>query len=208
VVIGGDIVSAFVVSGFQSFKSLSPGICKPFDAGRDGLNLGEGAGTLILSTARHSDQITMVGGASANDANHISGPSRTGEGLFLAVTKALAQSNVLPSGIDFISAHGTATPFNDEMESKAFSRCGLGNVPLNSFKAYIGHALGGAGVIESAFAIHGMKQSLIYPTLGYKEFGVPEKITVTDTLTAKVQNTILKTASGFGGSNAAIVFKK
>ena len=212
VVIGGDIASEFVISGFLSFKSLANGICKPFDKDRSGLNLGEGAGTLILSTKPEQKNglplIKVTGGASNNDANHISGPSRTGEGLFLATTRAMKMAQIHPEQIDFISAHGTATPYNDEMESKAFSSAGLSTVPLNSLKAYFGHTLGAAGIIESLISIYGLTHDIIFKTLGFNELGVPEKITVVDTLTAKVQKNILKTASGFGGSNAAVVFAK
>ncbi|MEI6124545.1 MAG: beta-ketoacyl synthase N-terminal-like domain-containing protein [Bacteroidota bacterium] len=212
IVIGGDVASEFIVSGFQSFKSLSFGLCKPFDVNRDGLNLGEGAGTLVLTTNPSSHElekrISVLGGASSNDANHISGPSRTGDGLYYAVTKAMQQAGVEANQIDFISAHGTATPFNDEMESKAFASAGLSDVPLNSLKGYFGHTMGGAGTIEAVISLQGMKQNLLFGTLGYKEYGVPEKITIVDKLTEKVQNYILKTASGFGGCNAAVIFAK
>ncbi len=212
VVVGGDIASEFVVSGFQSFKSLSFGPCKPFDANRDGLNLGEGAGTIILTNNKESlptgDPIKVLGGGSANDANHISGPSRTGEGLYFAVTKAMQQASIVASQVDFVSAHGTATPFNDEMEAKAFAMAGLDKVPINSLKGYFGHTLGAAGIIESVFAIQGMKQGLIFNTLGYSDYGVPDTVVINDKLTQKEQKFIIKTASGFGGCNAAVVFAK
>jgi 3-oxoacyl-[acyl-carrier-protein] synthase I len=212
VICGGDIVSEFVVAGFQSFKSLSNGICKPFDVSRDGLNLGEGAACLLMSTHSGHDSskscIRVSGGAGSNDANHISGPSRTGEGLFFAVRRAMDEACLPPDAIDFISAHGTATPFNDEMESKAFSLAGLSDVPLNSLKAYFGHTLGGAGILESVITLESMQRNLIFPTLGYSEYGVPEKITVADHLIEKPLKNTIKTASGFGGCNAAVVFSK
>lgn len=212
VVIGADIASEFVVSGFQSFKSLSNGPCKPFDISRDGLNLGEGSGTILLSgdtaISRSDFEIKVLGGASSNDSNHISGPSRTGEGLFFAVEKAIRNSDINSKDLDFISAHGTATPFNDEMEAKAFNLAGLSAVPLNSFKGYIGHTLGAAGIIESVFSICGMRENLIYKTLGFHENGVPDPVNVNDRLLNTEINFILKTASGFGGCNAAIVYAK
>lgn len=212
VVVGGDIASEFVVSGFQSFKSLSFGPCKPFDANRDGLNLGEGAGTVILTNNKNNvmdaEPIRVLGGGSANDANHISGPSRTGEGLYFAVNKAMKQAAIAASQVDFISAHGTATPFNDEMEAKAFALAGLNQVPINSFKGYFGHTLGAAGIIESVFALQGMRQGFIFNTLGYSEYGVPDQVVINDKLTQKEQKLIIKTASGFGGCNAAVVYAK
>lgn len=212
VVIGGDIVSEFVVSGFLSFKSLSYGICKPFDVNRDGLNLGEGAGALILTSKKEilngNCLIEVLGGACNNDANHISGPSRNGEGLMLAVVRAMKNSGISSPQIDFISAHGTATPYNDEMESKAFSSAGLSETPLNSLKAFFGHTLGGAGAIESVIAVQGMKQNMMFNTLGFSEYGLAEKINIVNRLTEKQQNYVLKTASGFGGCNAAVIFAK
>lgn len=212
VVIGADIASEFVISGFQSFKSLSNGPCKPYDVNRDGLNLGEGAAALVLSTER--TQVTtntafeICGGASANDANHISGPSRTGEGLFLAVTKAMAISNTKAEEVQFISAHGTATPFNDEMESKAFNSAGLSKSPLNSMKGYFGHTLGAAGVIETALTLKSMQKHVMLKTLGFKEYGVPEAINILGEHLETSVDCSLKTASGFGGCNAALIIKK
>lgn len=212
IVIGADIASEFVISGFQSFKSLSEGPCKPFDANRNGLNLGEGAAAIVLTTdatlTDNKQPIELCGGASANDANHISGPSRTGEGLFFAVQRAMQISHTNPADLHFLSAHGTATPYNDEMESKAFSRAGLSEVPLNSMKAYFGHTLGAAGVIETAICLRSMKENILLKTLGYEEYGVPEPVNVLAETKAAVVDCCLKTASGFGGSNAALILKK
>ena len=104
IVCGADVLSKFVISGFMSFKALSPEICKPHDKDRVGLNLGEAAATIILSSKIQSD-FRIVNGSTSNDANHISGPSRTGEGLYRASVQALNEQR-----IDYISAHGTATP--------------------------------------------------------------------------------------------------
>jgi 3-oxoacyl-[acyl-carrier-protein] synthase-1 len=212
VVIGADIASEFVISGFQSFKSLSNGPCKPFDAQRDGLNLGEGAACIVLSSdeamLNEGPVLQVCGGGSANDANHISGPSRTGEGLYLAVQKAMEVSQTKAQEVNFISAHGTATPFNDEMESKAFAWAGLSETYLNSMKGYFGHTLGAAGVIETAICLHSMRSNLLLKTLGFSEYGVPEKVNVLAQNTETPVHCCLKTASGFGGCNAAIMIKK
>lgn len=212
VVSGGDVVNEFVVSGFQSFQSLSPDPCKPFDVNRNGLSLGEGCGTLVLTTNKNllngKDVFCIAGEGSSNDANHISGPSRTGDGLFFAVQKAMKQAGVSPESIDFVSAHGTATMYNDEMESKAFTLAGLQQVPLNSIKGYIGHTLGGAGLLETVIAMYCMKNNLLLKTLGYKSHGVPEPINVISQNREKKLSVCLKTASGFGGCNAAVILKK
>lgn len=210
VVTGGDLVSEFTVSGFQCFKAMSNAPCKPYDKNRVGINLGEGIGTVILTNQQPKDEtaILLAGGASSNDANHISGPSRTGDGLFLAINKALKDANCSTDQIDYMSMHGTATPYNDEMESKAIALAGLQEVPLNSLKGYIGHTLGAAGLIESIVAIHALKNNMLYASLGFEELGVPKQINVIKSTTSKPLTTCLKTASGFGGCNAAMVFSK
>ncbi|HEY8781748.1 MAG TPA: beta-ketoacyl synthase N-terminal-like domain-containing protein [Mucilaginibacter sp.] len=209
IIAGADVISKFILSGFESFQALSPQICKPFDCSRDGLNLGEGAGTIILSTnKKYGQNIKVKGGAVSNDANHISGPSRTGEELAYAIKKAMEEANVAIVDIDFISAHGTATVYNDEMEANAFHLAGLQTVPLNSLKGYYGHTLGAAGLIESIISIQSIKENLVLPTLGYKEMGVTNPLNIfSDPLPGNFKN-CLKTASGFGGCNAAVVFGK
>jgi len=110
--------------------------------------------------------------------------------------------------IDYISAHGTATPYNDEMESIALSRSGLDSVPVNSFKGYWGHTLGAAGIIEIAAGLHSIHNNILYKTLGYETPGTSHPISVIDhNLNASVNN-FLKIASGFGGSNAALIISK
>ncbi len=206
VVTGGDIMSKFVVSGFLSFMSLDINPCKPFDKNREGLTLGEGAGTIILSSGRHNDKYKaiFVNGSCSNDANHISGPSRTGEGLLIAIKNTIKEDK----NIDYISAHGTGTLYNDDMESKALKRAGIANVPVNSFKGYFGHTLGAAGIIETILGIYSMENNVLFRTANYEEFGVAENINVISTTRAEDIKTVLKTASGFGGCNAALLIKK
>jgi 3-oxoacyl-[acyl-carrier-protein] synthase-1 len=211
IVTGGDILSEFVVSGFQSFLSLSTIPCRPFDVSRDGLSLGEGFGTIILTSNPEyvNEKIIVTGGSSSNDANHISGPSRTGEGLYITIKNTLKEAGSKAiKHIDYISAHGTGTVYNDEMESKAITSAGMENVPVNSFKGYWGHTLGAAGIIESIAAINSMKENTLYKTMGFSKSGVSKNINVIDK-TEKVKiNNCLKIASGFGGCNAGIIFSK
>lgn len=209
VIVGADVITKFVLSGFQSFQAISTEPCRPFDKNRTGITLGEGAATMILSSnAEYSDRIKVLGGAVSNDANHISAPSRTGEELKQAIEKALSIAGLKAGDIDFVSAHGTATSYNDEMEAKAIASAGLDKVPLNSLKGYYGHTLGAAGLIESIISIQSLKQNLILPTLGFKTIGVSDAINVCTALTSAALKTCLKTASGFGGCNAAVVFSK
>ncbi len=208
VVCGADRVTRFVVSGFQSFKSVSLRGCRPFDVAHDGLTLGEAAGTVALTNKRDAGNIAIAGGASANDANHISGPSRTGEGSFIAIKKALAEAEKKGSDIDHISAHGTATPYNDEMESIALGRHHLEGVPVNSLKGYWGHTLGAAGILETIALAHEMKEGRMLKTLGYETRGVSVPIRVVAENQSKIQHCNLKMASGFGGCNAALILEK
>jgi len=211
VIIGADILSEFTLSGFQAFKAVSEGPCKPFDKNRTGMTPGEGAASIILTSEESlSDNsgIIIAGGASSNDANHISGPSRTGEELAFSIKAALKESHLSSEDIDFISGHGTATPYNDETESKALELSGLQNVPVSGTKAYIGHTFGATGIIETIIAAEAIKNSEIYKTIGFEELGVSGKINVQKEYKKTDINTALKTASGFGGCNAALVLKK
>lgn len=212
IVCGGDIISEFTPSGFQSFKAVSENPCKPFDANRDGITLGEGVGTIILSTdenlVKEENSIIYRGGANTNDANHISGPSRTGDGLYYAIRDALKEARKEDTKIDYISGHGTATPYNDEMESKAIAWAKLNHVPVNSLKSYWGHTLGAAGIIECIAGFHSIKNNCLIKTLGYSEHGVSENINVIREYQETKITNFLKTASGFGGSNAAVYFSQ
>lgn len=205
VINGTDIISEFVLSGFNSFKSLSTGPCRPFDISRDGLSLGEGSGTIILRGVKDPEPglIAVGEGFSMNDANHISGPSRTGEGLYLAISRVIGKTG---NSFDYISAHGTATAYNDEMEAVAINRAGLQDVPVNSLKGYWGHTLGAAGVIESAMTVYCMENSLLLNTMGFRESGVTLPLNIISSAMQMDLKKTLKLGSGFGGCNAALPF--
>jgi len=208
VVVGGDIASNFVISGFMSFMALSSKACKPFDKDRDGLTLGEASGCIVLSTTNKDNNIVIAGGANTNDANHISGPSRTGEGLFLSINNSLEEADINASEIDFISAHGTATNYNDEMEAIALSRSNLNSTPINSFKGYWGHTLGASGIIEVIASVESIKNNLLIKSLGFNNKGTTDRLNIVEENTVKQINTILKTSAGFGGANSSIIIKK
>ena len=207
VVVGADVLSKFVISGFQSFKALSNEQCKPFDANRKGLNLGEAAATIVFhkGTPKKGD-LVYRGGGNRNDANHISGPSRTGEGLYNAIQQTMKGLDY--SKLAFINAHGTATPYNDDMESWAIDRSGLSHVPVNSLKGYFGHTLGAAGILECIISGHALLDNTILSTIGHENFGVVKEITINKSNRASLNPLFLKIISGFGGSNAAICFEK
>lgn len=210
VIAGADIITQFVLSGFRSFHAVSDMPCRPFDARRNGITLGEAAATIVLSVQKPDVEETMQlsGGAVSNDANHISGPSRTGEELHQAIEAAVQEAGIQKSAIDFISAHGTATIYNDEMESKAINLSGLQQVPVNSLKGYYGHTLGAAGLVETVASVHSLKENIILPTPGFEVPGTTQPLVVSSALRTGLYSNCLKTASGFGGCNAAIVLRK
>ncbi|HEX6224392.1 MAG TPA: beta-ketoacyl synthase N-terminal-like domain-containing protein, partial [Chryseolinea sp.] len=211
-VVGADVLSQFIISGFQSLQALSPEQCRPFDAGRKGINLGECAAGVLLSSEPNAtgnkENVWIAGGGLSNDANHISGPSRTGEELGFAIGQALEEAGIGAGDVDFISAHGTATLYNDEMEAKAFHLMNLGETPLNSFKGYYGHTLGAAGILETILSVHSLKEDELIPSAGFESCGVTKAVNVIKKKESRVLKTCLKTASGFGGCNAAIILQK
>lgn len=209
VVVGADLFSPFVLNGFLSFQAIAHGPCRPFDAARTGINLGEAVASIVLSTEEGITPVArLAGGATSNVANHISGPSRTGEELAEAIRRAIADSEIRAEDVDMISAHGTATPYNDEMEAKALHLSGLSAIPLHSLKSYTGHTLGAAGVLESVMLIESIRRQQLIPSAGYQSHGVTVPVNVTTVMQPAQVRTVLKTASGFGGSNAAIVWAR
>src|SRR5690606_14514693 len=153
-VLAGDEVSEFGISGFTSFQAMSSEPCKPYDENRDGITIGEAAAAVYI-TSSPSDGLyfEVLGESAVNDANHISGPSRTGEGLFRSIINALKEAQVSAGQVDYLSAHGTATIYNDEMESIALTRAGLQHTPVNSLKGFYGHCLGASGLLEIIIAM-------------------------------------------------------
>jgi len=210
-VIAGDEISEFVISGFNSFQAIGSEPCKPYDKNRNGINLGEATAALYITSELNQNEkfkFKVLGDSAINDANHISGPSRTGDGLFASVQNAMKAAKVLAKQIDFISAHGTATLYNDEMEAIAFNRMELQNVPLNSMKGYYGHCLGASGLLESIISMESALKNTLIPSKNFEEMGVSQDLKIIKKNQPAEIKYILKTASGFGGCNAAIVFEK
>ena len=187
-VVAADEISSFVLSGFQSFQAVSPDPCRPYDKERTGITLGEAAAAAFLSMNPMGASAQILGSSSINDANHISGPSRTGEGLYLSVCKALAQAGITPEQLQLINAHGTGTLYNDEMEA-------------------IGHTLGASGLLETLLTIALSKRGKLLQSKGYTTLGVSQPIKVLAQTQSGEVTHFLKTASGFGGSNTAIVVR-
>ncbi len=208
VVIGCDIMSKFIISGFQSFKALSNTPCKPFDKNRCGLNLGEAIGTIVLERTHYkkSDSWQYVASSIHNDANHISGPSRTGEGSYRVLSDILTYIN--SEELAFVNAHGTATSYNDEMESLAINRAYLTEIPVNGLKGIFGHTLGAAGVIETILSMKAIDSGVVLPTVGFTETGTSCRLNISNTLRKTDKKAFIKILSGFGGSNAGIAYRK
>lgn len=208
-VAGFDLLCDFIVSGFNAFKSVSPVLCRPYDAARDGLTLGEAGGAVLLTTDRElsATGVTVAGGGISNDANHISAPSRTGDGLAFAIRAALREASLGAAAISMVNPHGTATLYNDEMESRALHLAGLCGTPCNSLKPYFGHTLGASGVIESIVTVHELAEGTVFGVKGYAECGVPYPLNISAEHRTTRTDAALKTASGFGGCNAAAVFR-
>ncbi len=214
VVVGGaDALCKFTVNGFNTLMILSEDKCKPFDKNRNGLNLGEGAGFLVLESeklvrANNKKIYAKVSGYSnKNDAYHQTATSENGEGPYLCMTEALTSARLTPKEIDYINAHGTGTPNNDITESIAIHRVfGDQYPPFASLKPYIGHTLGAAGVVEAIVSIVCLNKQMIFGGINYhnpiEEVAVyPEK----ETQEASVLN-VMSNAFGFGGNDTSIIF--
>lgn len=208
IVAGCDILCEFITSGFASFKSIGSLPCRPYDEHRDGLTLGEAAAAVLLTSEdfrNECDRIYLGGGAISNDANHISGPSRTGDGLYYAIRNAMQEAGVCNSDVGFVNTHGTATRYNDEMESKAIAWAELTDKPLNSIKGYIGHTLGASGVVETIVCAEELKKGYIYGTRNFTISDTSHRLAVSSHHRPFSGRCCIKTSSGFGGCNAAIV---
>lgn len=208
VVCGAEVQSRFIVSGFLSLKAVSGNLCRPFDAERCGLNLGEAAATMVVSAVDSVPEGAweLVDGATRNDANHISGPSRTGEGGYKTLRYVMESCD--PSELAFVNVHGTSTLYNDEMESIALHRAGLSDVPVNALKGFFGHTMGAAGILESLISMQAADAGVVLATRGYEKCGVSCPVNVLPENRVTDKTAFIKLLSGFGGCNAAMLFRK
>lgn len=215
IVCGCDTPRQFILSGFQSLKALSPEPCRPFDMERMGLNLGEAAATLILSKKPIQGNSWRMGdGFIRNDAFHISTPSKTADGLYLSLQRTLESFTKeisstckqidLKAHLAFINAHGTATLFNDQMESVAIGRAGLSDLPANAYKSFWGHTMGAAGILETIISMKAIDDDMILGTRGFSELGVSGKMNICAENRPTDKKGFIKMLSGFGGCNATI----
>ena len=210
-VVGVDQLSAFVTAGFSALMAMDPAGCRPFDSERRGLTPGEAGAAMVLvrSTRAPRGSIQLSGWGSSNDANHQTGPSRDGSGLALAIRCALEMTGVSPGEIDYVNAHGTATNYNDAMESKALHTVfGSACPPVSGSKGLLGHTLGAAGVVETILCVLAMQERLLpgTPRLRVAQEGFPSSL-VHEPRAAERMQYVLKLNTGFGGTNGAIVLR-
>ncbi len=215
---GVETLCEFVVSGFNCLRATTAGVPRPFDERRDGLQLGEGAAVLIVESATHAARrgthptVEVAGTGLSGDAGHMTAPARDGAGAARAMHAALADAGVAPDAVDFISAHGTGTVYNDAMEIAAISRVfgeSAPRIPVNSIKGAVGHTLGAAGGFEAIMCARILDEGLIPPTANCEQLpsscpldivrGAPRRRRV---------RTALSTSSAFAGNNAAIVLRQ
>jgi 3-oxoacyl-[acyl-carrier-protein] synthase-1 len=214
VVVGGtDSLTLFTISGFKSLMIFDEDWCRPFDDTRKGLNLGEGAGYIVIESEK-SLEITkkqplavLSGYSNASDAFHQTASSPDGHGAKLSMTEALRVANIQPEEIDYINAHGTATPNNDLSESQAIQSIFNDRIPpFSSTKSYTGHTLAASGGIEAVFAILALQNGYLYPNLNFKtpisETGLVPQTTFEE---GKKIRHVLSNSFGFGGNNSTII---
>jgi len=212
---GTDGLSKFTLNGFNTLMILDKDQCRPFDASRRGLNLGEGAAYIVLEREENAKAeskkiyATLSGYANANDAFHQTASSEEGDGPFLAMKNALDKGNISPEDVDYINVHGTGTDNNDLTEGRALIRLfGDKLPPFSSTKAYTGHTLGAAGSVESIISILSLQKNTMFPNINFKE--VINEIGIRPI--SKVEKTelqhVLTNSFGFGGNDSSLLFSK
>ena len=216
VIVGGtDALAKFTINGFKTLMILSDTYNTPFDHNRKGLNLGEAAAFLVLESddvvqKENKKVLAYVSGfGNANDAYHQTASSENGEGAFLAMQKALKIANLKPSDIDYINAHGTATPNNDLSEGRAILRIFEENVPeFSSTKAFTGHTLAAAAAIEAVYSVLALQNNIIFPNLNFKTPMEEFDLVPQTTLKEKTLHYVLSNSFGFGGNCSTVIFSK
>jgi 3-oxoacyl-(acyl-carrier-protein) synthase len=211
---GADELNRVALAGFWSLGVTSAEPCRPFDRDRSGLNLGEGAGILILESDSHvrsrgeSPVFELAGFGAACDAHHLTAPHPEGRGLDAAIRAAMAQAEVSPDQIAFVNAHGTATPENDRAEGKVLARMFGEDVKFLSTKGYTGHTLGAAGGLEAVFTIFGVRDGVVPPSVGFVNRPDDIPISPVREWTNISGEYALSTSLAFGGNNSAVIIRR
>jgi len=212
------------VTGFAACRALSTGYndeptraSRPYDKGRDGFVIAEGAGVVVLEEYEHAKArgakiyAEVIGYGLSGDAHHITAPAEDGDGAFRCMTMALKRAGIPAAEIDYINAHGTSTPLGDEIELGAVQRVvgnAAGKIAMSSTKSSIGHLLGAAGAVEAIFSVLAMRDDIAPPTINLDNPSVETTIDlVPHTAKKREINTVLSNSFGFGGTNASLVFR-
>lgn len=215
-IVGGtDALTKFTVNGFNVLQILDDRPCQPFDENRRGLNLGEGAGYLMLEAEGIAPQsmikAEIIGYANSNDAYHQTASSPDGKGAYLAMKEAMAIANLKPEDIDYINVHGTGTNNNDLSEGIAIKSLFENSMPpFSSTKSYTGHTLGASGGIEAVFSVLSLQHQTIFPNLRFETpiESLDNMIPVTELKKNYPMKHILSNSFGFGGNTSALIFSK
>jgi 3-oxoacyl-[acyl-carrier-protein] synthase II len=210
---GYDAVSELVFVGFDSLQAATPDRCRPFDRERSGLVLGEGAAILALENLESAQKrgatilAEIIGYGISTDNFHLTQPDPSGIGPRQAMQAALQSAQIEASEIDYINAHGTATPFNDASEGKAIAAL-FNGVPISSTKGMMGHSLGAAGVIEAAITLIALQHQLLPPNIHFRDGdpGLDLNIVANESRTATLR-TAISNSFGFGGTNASVIIR-
>ena len=214
---GYDALSQLVFAGFDSLQALSPTSCRPFDANRDGLALGEGAAVLALETlasARRRDAVILgeiAGYGAATDVHHLTQPHPDGQAAFASMTAACAAAGVNPDQVGYVNAHGTGTPLNDSAEAAAIQRWAgprAGNLPVSSTKASIGHLLGAAGAVEAVVCLMALRGQWLPPTTTLRNPDPACTFPIVTQPTDAAFDCALSNSFGFGGANASLLLRR
>lgn len=205
VIVGGvDTVCQLTLNGFNGLEALSDKLCRPFASQRNGINIGESAAFMLLS--QQPAQIALLGVGDSSDAHHISAPHPEGNGAEQAMRKALEDAGLSSDDIGYINAHGTATPLNDSMESKAIFRLFGRSVPVSSTKPLTGHTLGAASATEAAIAWHILKYDLPLPQQHCLDKASDIEISLVESSAKLEGKAILSNSFAFGGNNISLIF--
>ncbi len=205
VIVGGaDTICKLTLNGFNGLEALSNSLCQPFSAERSGINIGEAAAFMLL--CREPSDIALLGVGDSSDAHHISAPHPEGVGAFDAMQKALDDAGLTPQDIGYINAHGTATPLNDSMESKAIFRLFGNGVPVSSTKPLTGHTLGAASATEAAIAWHLLRYDLPLPQQRCHNKAQDIEVSLVESDQTLHGKAILSNSFAFGGNNISLIF--
>lgn len=207
-IVGGvDSLCLTTLYGFNSLSLVSSNPCRPWDTGRDGINIGEAAGFALVELTDPPDEgISLIGYGESSDAHHMTAPHPEGLGAMLSMRQALQRAGMEPEQVDYINLHGTATPFNDELEDKAVVEVFGSQTPCSSTKGFTGHTLGAAGILESVYGFMAMEHGFLPSTLNTREVDSELNANIVLETVEQPVRVVMNNSFGFGGNNCSLMF--